>query len=283
MDTDTLKTFLLLSKLKNFTKASEQLFVAQSTVTNRISDLERELGCPLFIRNHRKVELTPQGMSFLNYASRILVLEETARKEIHAVPKFEEYLRMGTTNTLYECFLQPAVGRFLKDHPRSSVSIILGHSLDLIQMVQDAVLDAAFTYLPLNRPGLFCQLFCTEKLLLVTSSSNREYAAGIHRRQLQSVYYLFCNFALQEVGQFIRRLFPQGWQFPFEIDNSTKLPAYILQGLGYTFLPESLARSYLVAGQMISIPLLDLDPPKITSYYIRRETSSKADRFLETI
>ena len=39
MNTEELKTFTILSKVKNFTLAAEQLSVAQSTVTNRISEL----------------------------------------------------------------------------------------------------------------------------------------------------------------------------------------------------------------------------------------------------
>jgi LysR family transcriptional repressor of citA len=43
MSTEELRTFILLSKVKNFTLAAKQLKVAQSTVTNRISDLEKEV------------------------------------------------------------------------------------------------------------------------------------------------------------------------------------------------------------------------------------------------
>ena len=53
MDTTTLRTFIALAQIKNFTKTAQQLFVAQSTVTNRIRDLETELGKSLFVRNHR--------------------------------------------------------------------------------------------------------------------------------------------------------------------------------------------------------------------------------------
>lgn len=44
MDTQTLKTFLVVSSLKSFSQTAEVMFLAQSTVTNRIADLEREIG-----------------------------------------------------------------------------------------------------------------------------------------------------------------------------------------------------------------------------------------------
>ena len=67
MDTTTLRTFIALAQIKNFTKTAQQLFVAQSTVTNRIRDLEMELGVPLFIRSHKQVDLTPSGQKFLDW------------------------------------------------------------------------------------------------------------------------------------------------------------------------------------------------------------------------
>ena len=69
MNTDGLRTFLLVSKLKNFTRVAEQLFIAQSTVTNRIAELEKELSAKLLRRDTRNVALTEQGRA---YARRIL-------------------------------------------------------------------------------------------------------------------------------------------------------------------------------------------------------------------
>ncbi len=74
MNTDMLQTFLLLAELKNYTHTANQLFVAQSTVTNRIQELEAELGNPLFIRNRKQLRLTEQGERFLSYARRIVEL-----------------------------------------------------------------------------------------------------------------------------------------------------------------------------------------------------------------
>ena len=64
MDTSTLRTFIALSQIKNFTKTARQLYIAQSTVTNRIRDLEKELGVLLFTRNRKQVELTSAGENF---------------------------------------------------------------------------------------------------------------------------------------------------------------------------------------------------------------------------
>lgn len=88
MDTTTLRTFITLAEIKNFTKTAQQLFVAQSTVTNRIRDLETELGVALFIRNHKQVDLTPAGLKFLEYAQRFIELETAVLQDVQASPTY---------------------------------------------------------------------------------------------------------------------------------------------------------------------------------------------------
>ena len=106
MNTTSLETFLVLSKIRNFTKASEALFVAQSTVTNRIAELEKELGQPLFIRSSRSLKLTEAGIKFTDYANRIIALEKSAVAALNTQDFSEESLHIGTTNTIYECHLR---------------------------------------------------------------------------------------------------------------------------------------------------------------------------------
>jgi len=61
MDTRQLRSFLAVAHHLNFTEAAKHLFIAQSTLSRQIVELEKELGAPLFIRNNRTVSLTPAG------------------------------------------------------------------------------------------------------------------------------------------------------------------------------------------------------------------------------
>ena len=90
MTSDGLKTFIMLSKLKNFTRTAERMFVAQSTVTNRIFELEKEIGKKLFVRRAGGVELTEEGSVFLNYAVRMTELEESFIQEVNSSAKYQK-------------------------------------------------------------------------------------------------------------------------------------------------------------------------------------------------
>lgn len=266
MDSQTLKTFLTLANVKNFTQTARLMYIAQSTVTNRIAELEREVGKPLFIRSKKNISLTREGLIFLDYARRILDLQELSIRELNSPAFSRTPLRIGTTNTIYECYLAPVLLEMLTKDSRYAVNLVISHSVSLLQSLQDGLLDLVFTYERLQKAGYRCHRFRTDKLLLVASPANARMQPAVRKEELPGLNYLFCNFALQEVGQFIRELFPPFYQFPFEIDNSTKLVQYLQEGIGCSFLPEGLVQPYLEEGSLQAIRLIDFEAPRISCY-----------------
>ena len=132
MNTENLKTFIVLSKYKNFTKTAESLFVAQSTVTNRIAELEKEVGKKLFERERKNVRLTEEGTRFLDYAVRITDLEKAAIEDINTSEKYPKRLNIGSTNTIYDCHLKNKLKRFMSENPDTALKVIISHSASLV-------------------------------------------------------------------------------------------------------------------------------------------------------
>lgn len=273
MDTITLRTFIALAQIKNFTRTSEQLFVAQSTVTNRIRDLERELDKKLFIRTHKQVELTPEGEKFLDYAQRFISLELAAHQDLQNTSHYDRTIRIGATNTIYECHLQKAIVDYLQRDSSISLNINISHTREMLHNLQYGTLDVVFTYSSMYRDGFICKPYRTDVLDLVCAIDDTTYADGIHKKELGKIKYIYCNFALQGVGLYIQDLFPQSQRYPIEIDNSTKVPLFVAAGIGYSFLPHSLIEEDIKEKRLRTIPLLDFAPPKVNSFYITRATN----------
>ena len=208
MNSDGIKTFIMLSKLKNFTRTAERMYVAQSTVTNRIAELENETGQKLFVRRQGGVELTEEGQLFLSYALRINDLEESFIQEVNSAARYEKQLRVGCINAVYESSLFPLLSRFFSDNQDVSLKVVLGHSADLLQMLQDSIIDVAFSYLPFKKAGFTSRRFSQDRLLLLASPSANAYKGGIRKQELASCEYLMCNFAFGDAGEFVRSLFP---------------------------------------------------------------------------
>ena len=280
MNTEELKTFIYLSKVKNFTLAAEKLRIAQSTVTNRISELEKEVGKRLFSRGSKTVTLTEAGEIFLRYAERILELQDTSIEEMNALTSHSRKFSIGAINATYEVYVKPLVDECLKDNSVTSVKIMLGHSLDLIQQLQDNMLDMVFSAVPLKRLGYACEVYDEDRVALVCAKGKNEYPNGITKEQLSKIPYLMCDLTLSEAGVFIRSLFPKDHVFRLDVDNTSKLFPYLENGLGYSFLPYKLIKDKLDDGTLEEVHLKDFSAPKVKTYLIYRQ-SYDVTRFLE--
>lgn len=76
MDTKQLKTFRTIAGNLSFSKTAHELNYAQSTISGQIKSLENELRLTLFNRLGKKVVLTDEGKSVLEYANRFMSIEE---------------------------------------------------------------------------------------------------------------------------------------------------------------------------------------------------------------
>ncbi|MDO5401920.1 MAG: LysR family transcriptional regulator [Eubacteriales bacterium] len=275
MDFQTLHTFSELAKCLSFSQTAQSLFISQSTVTKRISELEKELEKPLFTRDKRHVALTSYGQLYLEYVERILSLEKISIEKLNAYESYSNNLKIGATNSIYECHLFDIINAYEKQSPDNAISISIDHSQELLQFLQDGILDLVFTFIPFYKAGYECKSFHSDRLVLTTSYKNTDYVRGIRKADLTDIKYLMCNFALNDVGSYIRGLFPNHYQFKFEIDNSTKLLPYLLSGYGYSFLPEKMLENYIKKKELRIIPLLDIETPEIKSYYVGRLLSKE--------
>ncbi len=280
MNSEELKTFIFLSKVKNFTLAAEQLSVAQSTVTNRISELEKEVGKKLFHRGSKTVTLTEEGEIFLSFAERILELETSSIEEMNAVSSHRRKFSIGAINATYEVYVKPLIDKCMRDNNETSVKVMLGHSLDLIQLLQDHVLDMVFSAVPLKRVGYTCKVYDTDRVALVCAKGKNDFPDGIKKEQLAKISYLMCNLTLSDAGVYIRSLFPKKHVFRLEVDNTSKLFPYIEQGLGYAFLPYKLVEEQIQKGIFEEVSLKDFASPIINTYLIYRQNYD-ASEFLE--
>jgi len=280
MNTEELKTFIFLSKVKNFTLAAEQLYIAQSTVTNRISELEKEVGKKLFSRGAKTVTLTEAGEIFLRYAERILELQNTSIEEMNALSSHSRKFSIGAINASYETYVKPLVDECLKNNAITSIKVMLGHSLDLIQLLQDNMLDMVFSAIPLKRAGYVCDVYDTDRVALVCQKGKNEYPNGITKAQLCKIPYLMCDLTLSEAGLFIRSLFPKNHIFRLDVDNSSKLLPYLENGLGYSFMPYKLVKEKLESGVLEEVSLKDFTAPNVTTYLLYRQNYD-ISRFLE--
>ena len=80
MELQQLRYFREVAEREHVTRAADSLFVSQSAISRALTQLEEELGVPLFYRQGRAVVLSPYGRSFLEHVVRALNVLETGKR-----------------------------------------------------------------------------------------------------------------------------------------------------------------------------------------------------------
>src|SRR3979411_2044776 len=83
MDLGDLHIFRAVVQAGGITRAAEKLNRVQSTITTRVRQLQADAGVQLFIREGKKLHLSPEGKLLLDYADRLLDLAQEAREAVH--------------------------------------------------------------------------------------------------------------------------------------------------------------------------------------------------------
>ena len=148
MNTESLKTFLIVADTKNFRKASQQLHITQSTVSSRIQELENHLGQKLFERASKGLSLTPAGYKLVPYAENMVTLERTMLDNISRSNTRMRFLNIGISDSIYYAYMRRLVPDFLKAHPEISLNFISKSSPDMMNYLQDNQVDICISFLP---------------------------------------------------------------------------------------------------------------------------------------
>lgn len=91
MEFRKLQYFESVARWSNFTKAAEELYVAQPTITAAIKKMEEELGVPLFVRDKRRVLLTCEGEIFLKKVKDILLRVDQAVMDMQDLGNYQNW------------------------------------------------------------------------------------------------------------------------------------------------------------------------------------------------
>lgn len=142
MDLRQLKFFLGVAACESFTKAAEQLHIAQPALSIAIKKLEEELDVLLFNRRDRKISLTAEGEALLLHARSILQGVSNAQREIadlRGLLKGE--VRVGLTPMLSSFFFPRIISSFTLSHPGLKISVTGDSAWSIQRKIESGELD----------------------------------------------------------------------------------------------------------------------------------------------
>jgi DNA-binding transcriptional LysR family regulator len=143
MDFASLQVFKAVADEGGISPAARKLHRVQSNVTTRIQHLEASLGTQLFVREKRRLHLSPAGQVFLQYVEQLLRLAGEARNAL-AGDAPRGVLRIGTLESTAASRLPPLLARYHAAHPAVAVELVTGTTDALVEAVLGRRIEAAF-------------------------------------------------------------------------------------------------------------------------------------------
>lgn len=306
-----LEYFLVAAEELNFTRAAKRLYISQQSLSNHISNLEKEFDVELFHRTS-PLTLTYAGQALRAKARAILDLREETCQEIADIKDFSKgQLTIGVSHTR-GCKILPEILPVYKERfPGIQLHLKEGNSSELDADLLHGDVDLIVGLLPFKVENIETVPICEEEILLVVPDSVLEKAfpgrlSEVRRRLARDTDLSLlkeCPFLLINPGNRVRTLademFEEAQFTPniiLETENIETVMALAAKGMGITFYPKMFISSHTplqnLAAEHGGLNFYSLNYPKAHSvlaigyhkgHYMSRATKEFINIAKETI
>jgi DNA-binding transcriptional LysR family regulator len=180
MELRHLRTIAAVARHGSFTKAAEELYLAQSAISQQIRRLEAELGVEVFRRSSRRVELTAEGRVILGYAQRVLAEVDGLQSELEELTGLlRGQLRIGGVYPTGPYDLFGMLADFRAAHPGVAIHMVEDTQDGVLAALEADELDCAFSALNPDALGNeFAATLLWEDEIVVAVPLGHRLAAG---------------------------------------------------------------------------------------------------------
>ncbi|HEU4964265.1 MAG TPA: LysR family transcriptional regulator [Bacilli bacterium] len=284
MNLENVEMFLMIARLGSINKAAEALFLAQSTVTHRLKQLERQLQTTLFVRTANGVSLTLEGKRFVPVATSIV--EQMRQFTQESRPQQPLTIVSGKAFASFE--LPRLLGAYRLQHPQFTCYVKAHMYEESITALLTGQADLALLGHEIYHPQLVQVPLPSDRVVLIVSPQHewgREFPG-------------FDGWGLQEVIAFgdpnapfrqrVDRYLAEHGVYAnviMELDSFSAVKKMVMQNLGVALLPERTVREELVAGRLVSydISVGELSRPTLIAYPKHKEGDAEFLAFVEWI
>lgn len=267
MDVRNLEVFLSVAKHLNFTRAGEEVNLAQPSVSMRIRQLENEVGLKLFEQLGKKVALTEAGVSLIPYARRVMAAVEDARQCIQELQGLERgSLRIGASTTPGMYLIPGVVASFKRQHPNIEIHLRIKDTQQVEAGVLNNEFDFGFVGGHLIGDEVAALPWLTDQLVLIVPPDH----SFARQKSVKPNHLKKQKFILREVGSGTRATIVNYLQSSgvtmepiMEMENPESVKKAVQSGLGIAFISRFAVETELQAKSLVAV--------RVTGLEIRRE------------
>lgn len=123
MTLQQLKYVIEVARSRSISKAAQNLFISQPSLSNALKELEKELGITIFYRTNKGILITPEGSEFLGYARQVVEQAELLENRYSNAPDLKQ--QHFSVSAQHYAFAVSAFVRLLEDYNRDEYEFTL--------------------------------------------------------------------------------------------------------------------------------------------------------------
>lgn len=273
---DAYRVFYYVAQYRSFTKAAEMLYSNQPNVTRAIKKLEQALGCALFLRTSRSVQLTPEGEELYAHVSFAMQQIQSGEERLLRHRTLQDgIVSIGASEIALHRVLLPVLEQFRREYPGIRLRIFNSNSQQAVSALKENRADFSLLTLPVELEEQYRR---TDILTFrEVPVCGRAFAMKQTPRNLEEL----ASFPLISLcsGTSMHRLYSDWFQthglvFTPDIEAATadQILPLIRAGLGIGFLPEKTALEAAENGSVRILELAEQTPERIICLVKRKDT-----------
>lgn len=288
-----LKYFLMVAEELNITRAAERLYISQQSLSNHISNIERELNVKLFTRSP-KLSLTYAGDQLVQTATQILDLHSQYLSKVGDINRhYLGVLRVGISHTCGLALLPQVLPSFREEFPMVDFSLFEGNSTQLEDELSHGRVDLIICFQPIMMEGVEAVPLTLQQLVMVVpkdftdqlygeraDSVREQFAQGAAIGEFQQLPFVLIkrgNRTRNIVDQYFSRYYFKP-KLILETENTVTTLAMAQAGVGITICPELFLRA--IPAAPAGTRGVDLFPLTDPSTFSRLVAGYRVDRYL---
>ncbi|MFZ7945015.1 selenium metabolism-associated LysR family transcriptional regulator [Neobacillus sp. 19] len=249
MDLHQLYVFTKVVEHKSFSKAAEDIFLSQSTVSSHIQGLEKMLGVKLFDRVGRESILTPHGERLYGWALKLLLLKDQALLDLkQGMAELKGMIRIAASSVPSQFMIPKMVKRFREHYPEVMFHINQSSSKNVAEKVLNGSVDIGILGQKFEDDKLRYIPLLKEKLVLVTPNQ-MEITEPVHIHDILHYPFVMRNSdsgtnALLESFLKKNHIAKDQLKIISYIEDGQSLLQFVIQDVGISIISEVSAREY---------------------------------------
>ena len=264
MDLKQLETFITVVEWDSFSEAAKRLYLTQPTISTHIKQIENELNAELLKRTTKKLELTPEGREFYNYAKAISRIMESMQDSFSK--KSLTTFNIGASSVPATYILPSLLTKYHKSHIKTLVNIIQSDSLTTIDGVINGSINIGIVGMTTMDKELTFEKVLSDKLVVVTPYNDYYNALKKNNVKISSILGISKN-SLNLIGT----------------ANSTEtLKQCIRSGMGISIMSKLSVEEEVANNQLISFKIDDFESVR-HFYLVYRSNSLLSDPVIDFV